>query len=106
MDSEKSEKRHVMAAKQKSRKISGLGDKSLVVFALFRTSKRSILTLVRDYVKAWTRVNSTWVRIWRSNVIREERLNYYSEFQAEPYVEDESEETFSIVFEVRPNATR
>jgi hypothetical protein len=60
---------------------------------------------VRDYVKAWVKANSIWTRIWRSNVIREERLDFYSEFSSEPRVDNgPGESSFSVVFEGRPTA--
>jgi hypothetical protein len=83
------------------------GDQSFTVFARFSTSDHAILALVRDYVKAWIRANSTWTRIWRSDVIREERLDFYSEFLSEPRVEEgPGESSFSVVLEGRPSATR
>jgi hypothetical protein len=82
-------------------------DQSFTVFAQFTTSDPAVPNLVQDYVKVWTRVNSNWTRIWRSNVIREESLDFYSEFQAEPRVEHGIGETsFSVVLEGRPTATR
>lgn len=82
-------------------------DKSFVVYARFRTSNHAILALVRDYLKAWTKANSTWTRVWRSDVIKEERLEFYSEFLLEPRVEaGPGESSFSVVLEGRPCATR
>jgi hypothetical protein len=82
-------------------------DQPLIVYARFYTNNPAILHLVRDYVTAWTKANATWTRIWRSNVITEERLNFYSQFLSEPRIEDEDEKSFfSIVLEVQPRATR
>ena len=82
-------------------------DQSFVVFARFSTSDSAIVALVRDYVKAWVRANSTWARIWRSDVIREERLDFYSEFLSEPRFEDgPGESAFSVVLDGRPDASR
>lgn len=82
-------------------------DRPLIVFAKFNTTNHTILSQVGDYVKAWTRANSTWTRIWRSDVITEERLDFYSEFLSEPRIEDaDKETTFSVVLQVRPRATR
>ena len=82
-------------------------DGSFVVLARFSTADHAILALVRDYIKAWMRANSTWTRIWRSDAIEEERLDFYSEFVSEPRVEDESGgSSFSVVLEGRPSATR
>jgi hypothetical protein len=51
------------------------------------------------------RANSTRTRIWRSNVIREERLDFYSDFRSEPRVEDgPGQSAFSLVMEGRPRA--
>jgi hypothetical protein len=81
------------------------GDQSFVLFARFSTSDPEVIALVRDYVKMWVKANSSWTRIWRSNVIREERLDFYSEFSAEPRVENgPGESSFSVVFEGRPTA--
>jgi hypothetical protein len=46
------------------------------------------------------------VRVWRSNVIREERLDFYSDFLSEPRIEADSEgRSFSVILESRPSAT-
>jgi hypothetical protein len=80
-------------------------DESFVLLARFGTSDREVVALVRDYVKAWVRANSTWTRIWRSNVITEERLDFCSEFQSEPRVEDgPGESAFAVVLEGRPTS--
>ena len=82
------------------------GDQSFVLFARFSTSDPEIIALVRDYVKVWVKANSTWTRIWRSNVIREERLDFYSEFSSEPHVDNgPGEFAFSVVIEARPTAS-
>jgi hypothetical protein len=82
-------------------------DNSFVVSAWFSISHPEVIPLVRDYVKAWVRANSTWTRIWRSNKIREERLEFHSEFLSEPRLESGLEASaFSIVFETRPDASR
>jgi hypothetical protein len=83
------------------------GDQSFMVFARFSTSDPAIVTLVRDYLKVWLRANSTWIRIWRSNEIREERLDFHSEFLSEPRLEDGPlKSAFSVVLEGRPDASR
>ena len=83
------------------------GDQSFVVLASFIISEPEITVLVRDYVKAWMRANRTWTRIWRSNVIVEERLDFDSEFLMEPELKHtHGADTFSIVFAGRPTATR
>ena len=53
-------------------------------------------------------VNNPWNRIWRSSTIWVERLDFYSEFLAEPRVQAESgaATSFSVVFEGKPSATR
>src|SRR6266704_883473 len=81
------------------------GDQSFVLFAHFSTSDPGIIPLVRDYVKAWVRANKIWTRIWRSNVIREERLDFNSEFLSEPRVDNgPGQSALSVVLEVRPSA--
>jgi hypothetical protein len=80
-------------------------DGSFVLDARFSISNGAILPLVRDYLQTWMKVNSTWVRIWRSNLIREERLDFYSDFLSEPRIEADPEgRSFSVVLEGRPLA--
>jgi hypothetical protein len=82
-------------------------DGSFTVGARFATRNPAITGLVHDYVAAWMRANRTWVRIWRSNTITEERWDFDSEFLTDPRVEAAPDgKTFSIVFEGRPSATR
>ena len=84
-----------------------LADNSFVVFARFSAPDPAISALVRDYLKAWIDVNGTWARIWRSNVITVERLEFHSEFSSEPRVEEGADGyAFSIVWEGKPAATR
>ena len=80
-------------------------DQAFILSAQFTTSRPELVSLVRDYVKAWIGAYSTWIRIWRSNVIIVERLDFYAEFLSEPRVENGSGEiTFSLVMEGRPTA--
>jgi hypothetical protein len=81
-------------------------DGSFAVIAEFTTSDTTIISLVNDFVKAWIRVNHSWIRIWRSDSIEEEYLDFYREFSSDPRVEVESEGAFCVVFEGRPSATR
>jgi hypothetical protein len=82
-------------------------DGSFVVVARFTVSDRTVLALVRDYVKAWVRAHGTWIRLWRSNSIEEERLQFDSEFQGEPRVEAAPDgSSFFLLLEGRPSATR
>ncbi|MFZ5895026.1 MAG: hypothetical protein ACOY0T_28460 [Myxococcota bacterium] len=82
-------------------------DGSFTVLALFSTSDENVVPLVRAYVEAWVRANQTWTRIWRSNCIEVERLEFSSEFASEPRVEDGNEKLrFAIVFDGRPSALR
>ena len=82
-------------------------DQTFVIFARFSMSNNGILGLVRDYVKAWVRANATWVRIWRSNVIKEERLDFFKDFVSAPTVEDgPGQNSFSILLKGRADATR
>jgi hypothetical protein len=77
------------------------------VFARFSIADRAILPLVREYVSAWTRANRTWTRIWRSNVITVEQMDFNSEFLSEPRLKVEPGDTsFSVVLEGRSSATR
>ena len=65
----------------------------------------SIVALVRDYVSAWVRANPIWVRLWRSNIITEERLELAAEFSNDPRVEGGMDgERFVIVFDGRAQA--
>ena len=81
------------------------GDGAFSVYARFTISDPSILPLVQDYVKVWLRANCTWTRIWRSNVIEEERLDFYSDFISEPRFENDGDGvSFSVVLEGRPSA--
>ena len=80
-------------------------DDAFVVFARFSGADPQVIALARDYVKAWMRANSSWTRIWRSNVIREETLEYSMEFLSEPRVEHVAgENSFAVVFEGRATA--
>jgi hypothetical protein len=82
-------------------------DGSFVVSALFISSEPEICALVGDYVAAWTRANKTWVRVWRSNRIEEECLEFCSEFSGEPRVECNPDgRSFQVVLEGRSSATR
>jgi len=81
-------------------------DGSFTVLARFSVSDDAIIPLLYDYVQSWIRANSTWIRIWRSNRITEERWDFYSEFLSEPRVRvDPESRSFSIVLEGRPSAT-
>jgi hypothetical protein len=82
-------------------------DQPFVVFARFTTTNRRVLALIRDYIKAWIKANAIWTRIWRSDVITEERMDFYSEFLSEPRIEEADDQaSFSIILDVRPHATR
>jgi hypothetical protein len=82
-------------------------DHSFVVYARFVTSDTDIIDLVRQYVSVWARVNQVWTRIWRSDSIREERLEFNAEFLSEPRLENSDDaSTFSIVLECRPAAQK
>jgi len=77
-------------------------DGSFAVRAKFTTDGPSVAHLVRDYVDCWVRSNRVWVRIWRSDVISEERLEFASEFASDPTVEWDAtgaDGAFSIRFE-------
>jgi hypothetical protein len=66
-----------------------------------------VLVLVREYLSAWARANRTWTRIWRSDSIREELLEFSSEFSSEPSVEaGTKDDQFCVVLQGRPSATR
>src|SRR4051794_337463 len=83
------------------------GDGTFVVAARCSISDPEVLPLVDDYLQAWMKANSTWVRIWRSHVIWEERLDFYSDFLKNPSIEvDHEKRSFTIVFERRASATR
>ena|ERR1700744_4192325 len=80
-------------------------DGSFRIYARFNVSEQKVLPLIRDYVKAWLRANSPWTRIWRSNVIAEERLDFYTDFNSEPRIENGGDgASFSIVFEGKPSS--
>jgi hypothetical protein len=83
-------------------------DGSFTVWAWFASpEEENVVALVRDYVKAWVRANRTWVRIWRSNSIEEERLEFGSEFSTEPRVEEDAQRRrFAVVLEGIPSADR
>jgi len=84
-------------------------DGSFTLVARFAASETdmSVVDLVRDYVSAWTRANRAWVRIWRSDVIQEERLEFLAEFSSDPRVEvGDDGHRLSIVLEGRPSAGR
>jgi hypothetical protein len=82
-------------------------DGAFNVCARFTMSDPSILPLVQDYLKAWLGANCTWIRIWRSNVIEEERLDFYSDFISGPRIENGCDGvSFSVVLEGRPAAKR
>jgi hypothetical protein len=67
----------------------------------------TLLRLVEEYVAAWARANQTWVRIWRSNVIHEERLSFSEDFLGDPRVEVGSDRSsLSIVLEGRQASRR
>lgn len=83
-------------------------DGTFSVRAHFTVSDPSLVLLVRDYVSCWMRSNRVWVRIWRSDRIEEERLEYGSEFASDPVVEWDEKSTngsFSILFECPASAT-
>ena len=83
------------------------GDGGFSLSARFTISDPSILPLVQDYLKEWLKANCTWTRIWRSNVIEEERLDFYSDFISDPRVENGDDGiSFSVVFEGKPSAKR
>jgi hypothetical protein len=69
------------------------------VRALFHTTFDAMVDLVRDYVEAWSRANRTWVRIWRSNTIEVERLDFCAEFSSDPRVDIDGAQRFAISFE-------
>ena len=82
-------------------------DGSFVVVARFHFTDHSVLPLVRDYLKAWISANRTWTRIWRSDVIRVEKMDYDVEFLSDPRLEELSGESlFSVFLEARSSATR
>jgi hypothetical protein len=82
-------------------------DQSFVIVARFTTSNLETIALVTDYLKAWTRANRIWYRIWRSDRIEEERLEFSSEFFSEPRIESGADvASFSIILEGRPTAAR
>jgi hypothetical protein len=85
------------------------GDGSFAVRVRFSTEGPSVVPLVRDYVACWVRSNRVWVRIWRSDIIQEERLELASELRSDPAVECDAGDAngaFSIVFECLPAASR
>jgi len=82
-------------------------DGSFTVSALFSMSDENVLAPLREYLKAWMRANKTWRRVWRSDSIFEEQLEFSSEFSAEPRVETGTEKLrFAIVLDGKPSATR
>jgi len=82
-------------------------DGSFIVFARFSTLDLAIVELVQDFLKAWMRANNPWIRVWRSDTIWEERLDFDSEFLSEPRVDCEPGGLhFSVVLEGRPSSTR
>lgn len=64
------------------------------------------MPLVAQYVDAWVRANRVWIRVWRSDVIEEERLEFASEFSAEPRIDRVPDDGFLIVFEVTASSRR
>ena len=78
------------------------GDGTFTLRAHFRVlapNPSAAVALVRDYVSAWVRTNPIWMRVWRENVIREERLELANEFSNDPRVEaGVSGDRFAIVF--------
>jgi hypothetical protein len=86
---------------------STTGDQPITVVAKFSTRNDSIVSLVSDYVKAWTRANKIWTRIWRSNIVWEEKLELDTDFSSDPRViQGTLLGSFSIVLEVRPHSSR
>ena len=84
-------------------------DGTFTVFVRFSSSdpETTIGGLVSDYVAAWTRANRIWIRIWRSDVIQEEHLEFSAEFSCDPRVEvGEDGHHFSIVLEGKSGANR
>src|SRR5262249_10238829 len=82
-------------------------DGSFLVLARFTTSGVGSIALIAEYLQAWARANRVWYRIWRSDHIEEERLEFSAEFLSEPRIEMGADESsFSIVLEGRPTATR
>jgi hypothetical protein len=83
------------------------GDEPFSLNAVFAISDPSVVSLVRAYVDAWARANQTWVRIWRSDDIVVEELEFESEFLSAPKVSPGGGGShFTIAFECRPSATR
>ena len=86
---------------------SKIGDQPIAVVVNFSTGNDSIVSLVSDYLKAWTRVNKVWTRIWRSNVVWEEQMEFDADFSSDPRViRGKAPGLFSIVLDVRPHSNR
>src|SRR5689334_11832230 len=82
-------------------------DGSFMVRIWFATSDLGALALMRDYLAAWLRAHPTWVRIWRSDAIHEEDLEFTTDFLAGPRLEVGPEENlFAVVLEARPLTLR
>jgi hypothetical protein len=82
-------------------------DQSFAVAAIFSLTDSAVVSLVRAYTGAWVRANERWSRIWRSNTIEVEELDFDSEFLAIPRIEQlAGESTFAVVFECRLSSTR
>ncbi len=82
-------------------------DGSFTIAASFSTPDEKTVALVREYLGAWTRANKTWTRIWRSETICEERLEFDEEFSAEPTLERGVDALrFAIVLQGRTSARR
>ena len=80
-------------------------DGTFMVVAQFTISDRAIVSMVNDYLKAWVRANGTWIRIWRSDSIVEERLDFYADFLDEPQAEIEGS-SLRVVLKGQPPSTR
>ena len=82
-------------------------DQSFSIAARFSLSDTAVLPLVKACVLAWVRANQTWYRIWRSNVVEVEELEFQAEFLSEPRLEQlAGAGCFTLVFDCKPSSTR
>lgn len=82
-------------------------DGSFSLLIRFSTSDETIRGLVLAYLQAWVRANQTWVRIWRSDSIEEERLEFGLEFSENLSVEADARlKTLTVVLEGKATARR
>jgi hypothetical protein len=80
-------------------------DGSFVVSARFTVTDDALLPLVSDYLTAWIRANHTWIRIWRSSAIHEERLEFSTDFSSPPHLRHDGPGRLSILLVGRPGAS-